>query len=112
MEPASWWARMRRAFNAGLTLGGVTAFGLYVMTVGESSHVEITVFTVALQALAFGTYAVCANGAYSLVPALERRLAPADLRAFRRKLFAAGLVVAIAPPLSIPLLAYLARAHV
>ena len=107
MEATSWWTAHRRDLNAGLALAAFLAFAMYAYAVGDAgdtTDVEITPFTIGAQFLLACGYALAVNAAYSFAPWLERKLAPGNPRRYRRSLFAAGLVLATAPFLSIPIL--------
>jgi hypothetical protein len=65
---------------------------------------EITLFTIAGQAIGFLVMVGLANAFYCLGPFAEIVLKPRDVARFRHRQFRAGLWFSMALPLSVPLL--------
>jgi hypothetical protein len=111
----SWWQRRRLAYNAGLVVAGIAAFGCYatvfslipegtVTSTGEPP--EMTAFTVAFQAALYVATMLIANVCYGLGPLVERVIRPREATSFRRRTFTLGLAFSMALPFTVPLLLY------
>ncbi len=103
-----WWSQRLPQYNAWLVGAGLLGFLLYaaVIEVGGACdpEAEITIFTIALQALAYLFAVGIANLCYGLGHAVERALKPRDVTRYRRVAFAAGVAFSVALPLFVPAL--------
>jgi len=101
-ESRAWWKARRGRYNLALVAGGVLAFAGYCgavsICIGRNADpdVEITIFTMAFQAVGFGIALLLANVFYGLGPLAERIVRPSRPEPFRQWLFAAGLVFSLA----------------
>jgi hypothetical protein len=105
-DTSLWWSAHRLRYNVGLTIGGFVAFLLYVTLAwtfaDRLNQVEVTGFTIAVQALAFGVVLLIANVCYFVGPLVERLLKPNDVVKFRLTTFNLGFWFSALLPLSLP----------
>ncbi len=103
-ESLQWWEERRGAYNCALALSGIGAFLAWCGAVefcirtGANVDVEITIFTIIGGGIAYLLAMGLANVCYGLGEVAERRVRPADVPRFRRRLFRAGLVFSMALP--------------
>jgi hypothetical protein len=103
----SWWAQRRLTYNLFLIFAGLAAF-VGMAIVGETvcaanPDFEMTVLTIAFQAVGYVVAMAIANVLYGLGPAVERLFKPRNLSLYRVIAFGAGATLSVAAPLSIPL---------
>jgi hypothetical protein len=101
-----WWAKRRLTYNLFLIFAGVTAFAGFVI-VGETActsdpDFEITMFTIAFQAIGYVFAMAVANVFYGLGPGMERLFKPQNLSLYRRIAFGAGATLSIVIPFVVP----------
>lgn len=110
-ESRAWWQARRGRYNLALVATGMFAFvgycGAVEICIARNSDpdAEITLFTMAFQAVGYLFAMAIANVCYGLGPLAERIIRPRNAERFRRRLFAAGLLFSVMLPLSIPVLA-------
>ena len=107
-SPFAWWEARRRRYNVGLVVAGVFAFLAYA-TVGatlvpEDADFEITLFTVAVQGIAYLLLIAVANACYFLGPLSEWWVRPQDPVRYRRVCYTIGFVFSVLLPFSVPLM--------
>ena len=111
-----WWRAGLLRYNKGLLVSGLTAFVLYCALVAFFSksipELEITVFTMALQAFGYLLFMGAANICYLMGPCFETfvpRNKTSDYRMFAYEL---GYWFSVALPFFVPaLFAYYALCH-
>jgi hypothetical protein len=110
----AWWGKRRRAYNLALVVAGVVAFATYLLVLPMAAKVaedtEVTIFSIAFQALGYLVAMALANLCYQLGPWSERRFKPANVASFRRWVWGIGVAFSTALPFSIPVLLLLKRA--
>jgi hypothetical protein len=103
-----WWEARRGRYLASLVASSIASFLVYcaVVELCGRTHagvdVEITLFSLAGQAMAFAVALAIANACYGLGAVVERRMKPRDGETFRRRLYALGFVFSVALPWAIP----------
>jgi hypothetical protein len=108
-DASRWWSAHRRRYNAIVSVTGATCFILSAVLASGLPSVEVTVFTLAFQALAGVLYLLLANAAYSLGAVVERRARPANIQRFRSTLFRLGLALTVAPFVAGPVMLFCRR---
>jgi hypothetical protein len=103
-----WWSRRRSVYNVALVIAGIVAFFAYAAVVGTRCSgrpdVEISGLTIAIQGMGYLIAMVTANLLYNLGYWSERLLRPRKGEAYRSRVFALGLGLSVALPLSVPVL--------
>jgi hypothetical protein len=103
-----WWSRRRPVYNVALVVAGIGAFFAYAAVLGTRCsgmpEVEITVFTMALQGLAYLILMAAANLLYNFGYWSERLIRPRNGENYRERLFIVGVAVLVALPFSVPVL--------
>jgi len=106
-EPATqWWGARRLRYNVALVLAGFGAFILFVALTWSFPErlngVEITVVTIAVQAIGYVLAMVVANLCYFLGPLSECVVNPTNLNSYRTLTYNLGLWFSVALPFLIP----------
>ena len=114
----TWWESKRIIYNTGLVISGITAFICYcavfeilsdeivnktVQNGGDSSEVEITLFTTLIQGLGYLVAMAIANICYFLGPVSEKIIKPSDPERYRKLAYNLGFWCSFALPFGIPL---------
>ena len=106
VSPSVWWASRRLQYNIALASAGAVAFVLYAVLVwsfqDKLPDAEITLFTIAFQALGFLLVMAAANILYFLGPLSERVLRPRNAMNYRETTYALGFWFSVALPFVVP----------
>lgn len=103
-----WWEARRGRYLASLVASSIVSFVVYCAVVEFCGRthadvdVEITLFSLVGQAMAFALFLAVANACYGLGAVVERRMKPRDGETFRRRLYTLGLIFSMALPWAIP----------
>lgn len=118
MSSSEWWASHQRQYLLAFAASGFIAFVLYVLAsilfqdVLSPDEGEITLVTLAVQAIGFGLIILIARLCYQLGPIAEDHFEPADLNRFRRTAYLLGFWFSCALPFLAPLsTVYMALVH-
>jgi len=113
-DSRAFWQRRRLRYNVALLIAGLAAFACYALIVELAPRPlsdvdtgqlpEITLFTMAFQAVGYLVAMGIANILYGLGQLSERLIAPEDPAAFRERTFKMGLWFSVSLPFLVPLL--------
>lgn len=104
-----WWAARRLRYNVGVILASVAALVVTaaLMSSGaceahDPEGLEITLFTISFQVVAFAVGLSLANVAYLLGPGVERLIRPRNVKLYRKIAFGLGFGFSTALPFVLP----------
>lgn len=104
-----WWHVRRLKYNIGLAGGGILALLCYMLVsikliMPYDPEFDITLFTIAFQAIGYCILMIVANLFYNLGFWADKRFNHSGSDRFRNRLFNIGFWFSFALPFSIPLL--------
>ncbi|MFK7814185.1 MAG: hypothetical protein AB8B59_16935 [Maribacter sp.] len=107
-ERKKWWSEKRLKYNLGLIISGFFAFILYSIVVKylipQGPDVEITLFTIIFQGVAYLILMVIANIFYNVGEFSEEIIKPKNIDRFRNLTFNIGFGLSCFLPFLIPII--------
>ncbi|MDO1512371.1 hypothetical protein Q2T41_06850 [Maribacter confluentis] len=107
-ERKKWWSEKRLKYNLGLIISGFLAFIAYSLVVQyvipPAPDVEITLFTIIFQGIAYLIMMGIANVFYNIGQFSEKIIKPKNVDGFRKWTFNIGFWISCFLPFSIPII--------
>jgi hypothetical protein len=108
----AWWSKMRRNYNLGLIMAGITAFILYSILSSSliapyDDNFEISLFTILFQGIGYIFMIGIANLFYNLGYFVDKHFNKENDDHFRIRLYNLGYWFSVSLPFSIPLIVVL-----
>lgn len=106
----AWWEKRRLRYNIALIVAGVVAFAVYVWVVdrgvsrGTMAGAEITLFTIAFQAIGYLVMMAIANLCYRLGAYSEAVIRPTNVEGYRQITYWMGFWFSVLLPFTVPAL--------